>query len=195
MNEQETFAYMLLSCSQSIRIHNEILADWSEESCSDILEIFCSLEGQSDIVDTIWPFDWEDSMDRIAPVQLTLSWDPRRYLLEIWQQAGHQVLYQVGNNGFPSYFPIIYLGIPPSQDTLAPLLSSVSVEGIINPVDKVRFDDVLIATVELAQTQNRGILFIGDWGFDYKIDAEYLNDEAIKNALIRNGMKFLTRHA
>ena len=134
-------------------------------------------------------------MDRVAPAQLTVGWDPRKYLLEVLHQVDIQPSYQTGyydNNS--NYGDIIYFDQLPSQEDITSLASSVTAEQLTNLSDRTRFVDVLTSTIELANSQNRGLLFIGCWGWDYQIDAQYLDDEEVKLALERHGMKFFTRH-
>ena len=194
MSEQETFAYAILSCSRMDAIHSEIRADWSDSGCSDIVECFISLEDQADAGGEIWPFDWDEFMDRVAPAQLTLGWDPRKYLLEVLQKIEILPSYQAGNHDGSNYGHIIYFDQLPCQEDIALVANSAMTEQITNPSDRTRFIDVLTSTVDLANSQNRGLLFVGCWGFDYQIDAQYLDDKEVKLALERHGMKFFTRH-
>jgi len=75
-DERETFAYLLLACSWTQELESEF-PDWYH---GDVIECFSECEDQAEEPEDLWAFGWEQQMARIAPVQLTLGWDPRPYL-------------------------------------------------------------------------------------------------------------------
>lgn len=192
MSELRTFAYTILSCSRSEIIHEEIRGEWLEYN-GDVIEAFLSLEGQADAVDNIWPFDWDEFMSRVAPVQLTQDWNPLSYLLALYAHLNITPSYQTksddeGNKGYTLYFD----HLPTSQSVIDAVDSSVI--RLHNSIDQERFFNVLIASIVLARKEDRGILFMGDWGWDYHVDAAQIDDE-VKTGLSKHGLEFLTRHA
>jgi hypothetical protein len=178
--EERTFAYLLAA------------SDWSEEiqatvsvSYSDTIELTMSCEDQAETAEQLWPIGWETFMGRIAPVQLTLGWDPRPYLRSVYREAGIEPLYCLRDEMDGDHI-LYFAQLPPEGFRWSPRARRDR-----DAPDRVRFDEVLAATIEIARSQRRGMLFYGGWGWSYEID--YLEDVA--HVLEQAGMKFLTRHA
>lgn len=195
-----TFAYLLAACSQQECVHEDIQEEFSRGNSSGIIEMCVCLEAQYDSVNCLWPSDWEVSMSRLAPVQMTQSWDCRPYLLRLFEHCGIYPTYQ---RDFANFLDppteeqlghIIFFAEMPTKDVLSHAAQSTNAT-VINPKDKDRFDKVLAATIDLARQEERGVLFIGHWGWDYQKDEEHLQYPEVQSALSLSGMKFLTRHA
>ena len=60
-------------------------ADWY---WGDFVECSMETEDQADEPSAVWAYDLDYEMSRIAPVQLTLGWNPRPTLLQVLEQAG-----------------------------------------------------------------------------------------------------------
>lgn len=181
MNEETTFAYMVFSSKWSPEMEAEF-ADWY---WGDFVECSMETEDQADEPSAVWAYDLDYEMSRIAPVQLTLGWDPRPTLLQAFEQAGIEPLFRGTYRD-----EINWLAFPVPQEPLQ--WQKVAPQSIPKPVDFQRFQEVVDATIELAREQNRSVLFVGGSGFSYDIDAEYLTDAA--PVLKEAGMKFLDRH-
>ena len=182
MSEEKTFAYMVLSCNQDIVATGDIVDFY----WGDFIECFMESEDQAEEPSGLWAFDMENEVDRIAPVQLTLGWDARPALLQIFECVGIQPEFKGG-----AYDEINFL-VFSAPITPLPWIS-LSPQETPNPSDFQRFKEIIDATVEQAKAQARKLLFVGGWGFSYDIDSEHLSDAA--PVLHQAGMKFLNRHA
>ncbi|MCS3918013.1 hypothetical protein Q2T83_16020 [Fervidibacter sacchari] len=181
MKERKTFVYLLLACSWSRDLESQ-LSDWYY---GDIIEAFIESEDQARRPEDLWAFGWEEFMARITPVQLTLGWDPRPYIISIFANANIEPYYRLGY--FEEHDNILYFDkLPPKW-----ILPSATAGIVPNPPDKIRFDKVLLSTIELARSLNRGLLFIGGWGWDYDMDIPREVEPILRQA----GMQFFTRHA
>jgi hypothetical protein len=181
VKEEKTFAYVLLACSWSKDFESQ-LSDWYY---GDIIEAFVESEDQARTSEHLWAFGWEKLMARIAPVQLTLGWDPRPYVISIFHEANIEPYYRLGY--LEERDNILYFDqLPPEQ-----ILLSATAGIVPNPPDKIRFDEVLLSTIELARSLNRGLLFIGGWGWYYDMDIP----REVESVLRQTGMQFFTRHA
>ena len=178
---EQTFAYMIFSCQWSPEIEAEF-ADWY---WGDFVECSISTEVQAEEPSAVWAYDLDYELSRIAPVQLTLGWDPRPALLEVFKQAGVEALFRGAYKGESNWFAF---PAPPK----ALQWQEVALPNISKPVDFERFQEVVAATVELAREQNQDVVFVGGSGFSYDIDAEHLTEAA--PVLKEAGMKFLDRH-
>ena len=78
--EKRTFAYILLAC----KLTQELKSELSEYYWGGIIEAFISCEEQAIAPEGLYPFGWESIMNRVAPVQMTNGWDPRRNFLGIY---------------------------------------------------------------------------------------------------------------
>lgn len=179
MEKERTFAYLLLACKWSDEFKSEI-SDWY---FGDIIEAFSEGEDQADCPEDIWSFEWEGFMDRVAPVQLTLGWDPRLYLVSLFKGEGIEPYFATGYADEPNNI-ICFDRLPDG------LVFSGEAEKIPNPTDRERFDEVLRQTMEMARSQNRSLLFIGGWGWYYEMEVP--SDR--KTILQQAGLKFVNRH-
>ena len=187
MDELETFAYMLISASWS----REIEAYLDPFYVGDIIELHLEEEDQAEFPEHLTTLDLDDIMSRIAPVQLTLGWDPRPYLAAYFQGAGILPRYVQKSSDGEASSPICYYEVLPAPGTPLPSIT----ESVPLPQDKRRFEEVLSATLDLARSQGRGLLFIGGWGWSYAYDdmvIDYIkrNEPVLRAA----GMLFLDRH-
>lgn len=181
MADLTTFAYVLIAWEWS----EEAKAEISRWSYSDALELFLEREDQAAEPDDLWIRGWEQFGARLAPVQLALGWDPRPYLLALFQKVRIAPCFQKSEeDGLPN---IVYFDRLPAAAYPLPVP-----EGPMPMCqDGTRFHDVLTATVDLARCQNRGLLFIGGWGWSYHKD-RFRGDKAV---LRRAGMRVVDRHA
>jgi hypothetical protein len=201
MEEPETFAYLLLSCIWS--------PEWEEEVSGwyygDLIEVVAESEDQAAEPTQLWLDEWKVYSDRITPVQLTLGWDVRPYLLATFSEYGVTPGFRSYDATFGDRDNILYFDHPlPSLENAnqievgqfaldldisppAPLLP----EQMVHPADKNRFDAVLNATAELARRQDRGLLFVGGWGWYYEMVVPAVTKSVMRQA----GWIFTDRHA
>ncbi len=192
IDEIRTFTYLPLACDRDKQNHEELRESWDGYRCCDVLELFVSNEDQVDGTDYIWDGDWECWMDRITPVQMTLGWDARTYLVEILKQAGFEPTYEIGRLGEST---ILYYDHVPTIEAYKTAIATIPVDNMENPQDRTRFDEVIRATLELADRQQRGLVFAWAWGFDYEVNGHHLDYPEIRAGLKKHGLKFFTRHA
>jgi hypothetical protein len=201
MEEIETFAYLLLSCAWS--------PEWEEEFSGwyygDVIEVVAESEDQAEEPAQLWWKEWQAFSDRVAPVQLTLGWDVRPYLLAIFSKYSIIPSFRSYDATFGDRDNILYFDTPlPSLENVnqievrqmefdldippsAPLLP----EKMVYAADKDRFDAVLDATIDLARRQDRGLLFVGGWGWYYDMAVPAVTKPVMQQA----GWVFIDRHA
>ena len=181
MDEKTTFAYMMFSCLWN----TEMAVEFDDWYWGDFVECSMESEDQAEEPSAVWAYDLDYEMSRIAPVQLTLGWDPRPTLLQVFEQAGIQPLFQGTYRDETNW-----LAFSNPQEPLQ--WQKFAQENIPKPVDFLRFQQVVDATIELAREQNRSVLFVGGSGFSYDDGMDYLADTA--SVLKEAGMKFFDRH-
>lgn len=157
-------------------------ADWY---WGDFVECSMASEEQAGEPSAVWAYDLDYELSRIAPVQLTLGWDVRPVLLQVFKQEGIEPFFRGFNRG-----EVNWLAFSAPQESLQ--WQQVAPQNIPKPVDFQRFQEVVDATVELARTQNGSVLFVGGSGFGYDIDDDFFGNSA--PVLKEAGMKFLDRH-
>lgn len=183
------FAYLLFACE---RLEARTF-DWSDWSCLDIFAAFIEVEDQSTSIDDLWTFDWEKIMGRVAPVQVTMEWNPCHYLIDVFERCHIKPLYTADCWGEDEKDLVVYFDAVPNTELLNNAIISVSssVKTIKNLKDKNRFDRILIDSASLARLQNRGLLFIGEWEAAQPYGTDYLMG---KESILRDaGMKIFTR--
>lgn len=177
--ENRTFAYILLACKWAQELESEL----TEYYWGGIVEAFIDSEEQAIAPEDLFPFGWESIMKRIAPVQFTNGWDPRRYLFDELLKEGENPTFACGEEGGLPH--IIFVEYPAKKDTTEKLIKLDIVR------DKRQFNKILNATLELCEQGNTGLLFIGGWGFNY--EANSLNNDD-RDFLADSGFQFTNRH-
>jgi len=181
MDTETTFAYMVFSCSWN----TDLAAEFDDWYWGDFVECSMETEDQAEEPSAVWAYDLDYEMSRIAPVQLTLGWDPRPTLVQVFEHVGIQPLFRGTYRHETNW-----LAFPVPHEPLQ--WQNFAQENIPKPRDFHRFQEVVDATIELAREQNRSVLFVGGSGFSYDIDAVHLTDAA--PVLKQAGMKFFDRH-
>jgi len=190
-DDSRTFAYMLLSCQwendYQPEPHDWTLADVSDWSLSDIVELYSEEEDEAAAPEDLWAWGWDTYMDRVAPVQLVEDWDPRPFLRYALRAMGISSLeeWQEGKIWF----------VQPEDVAKANLGSGASPEADAGPnprfpADKQRAAQVLSETLRLAKAQGRGLLFFGEEGWYYGMEVPKKTQPVLRRA----GFKFVTRH-
>lgn len=183
------FAYLLLTCDRT----EARMFDWQEWSCIDILAAFIEVENQAISGDGLWTLDWEHCMDRISPVQVSIGWDPRPYLVEVFDNCQITPLYKADGYGEDEKDAFIYFDEIPEILLMKDIIDSASLDisQIKNIKDKKRFDQILMYSADLARQQNRGLLFIGEWGAAQPYGIDQLIGK--KRVFQDSGMKIFSR--
>ncbi|MBW3622040.1 MAG: hypothetical protein KY468_01365 [Armatimonadetes bacterium] len=184
MEDLDTFAYMLIAASWTRGIEQYIDTLYS----GDIIELHMEEEDQLEAPEHLSTLDLDGYMSRIAPVQLTLGWDPRPCLTETFLNSGIRPHY-VQKPQFEDQVPF---NICYYRELTLEGFSFPSSDPPPCPADKQRFDEVFTTTLDLARSQDRGLLFIGGWGLGTGYDEDFLAD--VEPVLRQTRMKFFNRH-
>ncbi len=172
-NGGSTFAYLLLACDSEVA--GEM--DWRDWSVIDIIASFIEVEEQAGSTYNVWAFDWGNFMDRVAPVQLTDGWSPLPRLIALGDDNGFEATYIVQDSESER------------ADCIVRFEQRVAAEQRHTPSfvfdspharrseDIRRFEEVFAATMRLAVSRQRSLLFIGGFGLAmaYEDDIEPLN--------------------
>src|SRR5690606_38230894 len=105
--------------------------------------------------------------DRIAPIQISRSWDPRDYLMTLLSQRNINPAYVVKeDDAAADGNTVMYFDAVPSVKELQQNIRELSAGHKSRNEEDIfqkRFNTVLTQTVRLAQEQDRGMLFLGGW--------------------------------
>jgi hypothetical protein len=185
METDVTFAYLLFVCPTVENLEPPV----QDLSYSDLLEYFLSSEEQAIEVADLWP-NWGETMERFAPVQLTLNWEPRTYIEELFCLCGIGPIFSLRDEA--GVGKVLFFQTVPSPETLR-LLRLLSEEPHLGTLpDQLRFKELLALTIERAWQKSEGLLFVGDEGFVYESGNEFIAD--VKHILQQSEFKFYDRH-
>jgi hypothetical protein len=174
------FAYLLAAMEWS----NEVADALDGWYCGDVLDKTMKAEDAATDPTDVAAFDVGGvRVARVAPVQLTLAWDPRPCLLALLAQADIHPALELDRGGI-----LYFRRVPP-----ATLLLRVPATDAQRPPDVHRFVAILDATADLIRARDCGLLFIGGAGWSYN-DRLKSSDGKVE-AMTRAGMQFFDRHA
>lgn len=180
MVDNETYAYTVFSCNWNQEMASEF-GDWY---WGDFIEACMEAEEQAKRPIEVWTYELQYGMERVAPVQVTLGWDPHEILRKIFSAIGINPLFQKGDAGEINWLVYPCPNTPLNCQEQQP-------SNIPNPSDFHRFKQVLETTIALSKKQNQCLLFVGGQGFSYEHDEFW---EEVAPVLKEAGMKFLDRH-
>jgi hypothetical protein len=174
------FAYLLAAMEWSDQVA-DALDGWY---CGDLIDGTMKAENAATDPTDLAAFDIGGvRAARVAPVQVTLGWDPRPCLLALLAQADIQPALELDKGG------ILYFHRVPS----ASLVLRVPANDAQRPPDVHRFVAVLDATADIVRAKKCGLLFVGGAGWSYN-DRLKSSDGKVE-AMTRAGMQFFDRHA
>jgi hypothetical protein len=182
MNDEKTFAYLLTPVS-----YHDLLANgFPKVSPGDIIEFCMESEDQATNLSLNNLTEWEDIRNRIAPVQLTRNWNTYPYLVSLLKDARIKPIFDnQADSSFEKY--LLYFIASDIQENIESIYSQEENK----TEDLKRFYNVLSSTIFSAQKTQKGVLFIGDWGWSYDYDQI---SEDVKLLLHEAGFIFIDRH-
>jgi len=194
-DETKTYAYLLLSAAEPVLEFESNDANAEEFYSGGVLELYISSDVQADSVTELNPIEeWEDEVTRIAPVQFTRDWNPGNFLQTVLADCHCEMLYQNSDDALnlDGEFNLVFFSNMPNRDDLKRAISANLRQLPDVSSDIQRFCDVLVETVNLARREQRYLLFIGNWGWDYFASDEWIQERG--DLLKAAGFKFLDRH-
>src|SRR5258707_15466489 len=145
------FAYVLAAMEGSDKVA-DTLDGWY---CGDLIEGTMQAENAATDPTDLAAFDIGGvRAARVAPVQLTLGWDPRPCLLALLAQADIQPALELDRGS------ILYFNCVPG----ASLVLRAPANDAQRPPDVHRFVAVLDATADIVRARKCGLLFVGGAG-------------------------------